>query len=373
MSVLQAARTRPGSSQGPRLVVDLDAVAANTRLFARRTAGALMAVVKADGFGHGAVDVARTALAARRLLARASPASTRRSPCAPRVRRAVLSWLNPVGRRLRRGGRRRHRPRRAEPRAPRGGRCGRAPAPGCTCTSTPAWPATAPRPGVGRASAACARRAERRGRLRVVGVMGHLGCADDPADPDNAAGRARFAWGLERARAAGLRPPLRHLAATAATLTDPLSHHTLSRVGAGLVGIDPSGTTTLRPALTLTAPVVGVRRVRAGTPVGYGHTWSAEPAYPPGPAAARVRRRPAAGELRPRRGAAPRPAPTGRRPDLDGPGGRRPRRRPARARRDRGGLRPGCGRASPPSPSGRRGPTPSSTRSSPASARGCSR
>ncbi len=120
-----------------------------------------------------------------------------------------------------------------------------------------------------------ARLAERQGRLRVVGVMGHLACADEPGHPSNAMGRARFAWGLETARAAGLRPAHRHLAATSATLTDPLSHHTMSRVGAGLVGIDPSGTTRLHPALTLTAPLVSVRRVVAGTPVGYGHTWTA--------------------------------------------------------------------------------------------------
>ena len=120
-----------------------------------------------------------------------------------------------------------------------------------------------------------ARQLERTGRLRVVGMMGHLGNADVPADPANALGRARFSWGLETARAAGLRPGQRHLAATSATLTDPLSHHTMSRVGAGLVGIDPSRTTPLRPALTLTAPLVSVRRVRAGTPVGYGHTWLA--------------------------------------------------------------------------------------------------
>ena len=44
---------------------------------------------------------------------------------------------------------------------------------------------------------------------------------------------------------------------------------------AGLAGIDPSRTTRLRPALTLTAPVVAVRRVRAGSPVGYGHSWAA--------------------------------------------------------------------------------------------------
>jgi alanine racemase len=45
----------------------------------------------------------------------------------------------------------------------------------------------------------------------------------------------------------------------------------MSRVGAGLVGIDPSGSTALHPAMTLTAPFVQVRRVRGGTPVGYGH------------------------------------------------------------------------------------------------------
>ena len=88
-----------------------------------------------------------------------------------------------------------------------------------------------------------ARRAEQRGEVEVVGLMGHLGCSDDPADACNALGRSRFAWALEIARACGLRPVARHLAATAATLTDPRSHHTMSRVGAGLVGIDPSRTT----------------------------------------------------------------------------------------------------------------------------------
>jgi alanine racemase len=274
MTVLQAARTRPGSSQGPRLVVDLEAVAANTRLFARRTSGALMAVVKADGFGHGAADVARTALSAG-----ASWLGVTSIDEAIALRRRgfgspTLSWLNPVdadfGAAIAAGidvavPSREHLE--AVLRAGVGARIhlhldtgmardGAAPE---------HWPSLC----------RVARRAERASRVRVIGVMGHLGCAEDPADPDNAAGRARFVWGVERAREAGLRPPLRHLAATAATLTDPLSHHTLSRVGAGLVGIDPSGSTTLRPAMTLTAPVVGVRTVRPGTAVGYGHTWSA--------------------------------------------------------------------------------------------------
>ena len=57
--------------------------------------------------------------------------------------------------------------------------------------------------------------------------------------------------------------------------TDPRTHHSLCRIGAGLVGIDSSGTTRLHPALALTAPVVAVRRVRAGRSVGYGHFWAA--------------------------------------------------------------------------------------------------
>lgn len=258
---------------GPRLDVDLDAIAANTRLFARRTAGALMAVVKADGFGHGAADVARTAIANG-----ASWLGVTSVDEAIALRRAglgspMLSWLNPLDADF--GAAiaatvdlavpsREHLD--AVARSGMGARVhlhldtgmardGAAPED---------WPALC----------RAARRMEQAGRVRVVGVMGHLGCAEDPADPDNAAGRTRFVWGVERAREAGLRPPLRHLAATAATLTDPLSHHTLSRVGAGLVGIDPSRTTALRPAMTLTAPVVGVRAVRAGTAVGYGHTWT---------------------------------------------------------------------------------------------------
>lgn len=258
----------------PRLTVDLDAIAVNTRLFARRTSGALMAVVKADGFGHGAAQVARTALtsgASRLGVTSLEEAFALREAglVAP-----VLSWLNPVDADW--GGAvagdvevavpsREHLD--AVVRHARGARVhlhldtgmardGAAPS---------AWAALC----------RAARRAELRGQLHVVGMMGHLGCADVPEDPANAVGRTRFAWGLQVARGAGLRPRQRHLAATAATLLDPLAHHTTSRVGAGLVGIDPSRTTTLRPALTLTAPVVAVRGVPAGTPVGYGGTWRA--------------------------------------------------------------------------------------------------
>lgn len=262
------------SSAGARLEVDLAAIAANTRLLAARATGELMAVVKADGFGHGAEDVARTALAhgATRLgVTSVEEALTLR---AAGVTAPVLSWLNPVdadfGAAVRAG---------VDLAVP--GRehldaiSREAPGARVHLHLDTGMARDGAAPGEWAALCRAARRAERSGRVRVVGLMGHLANADVPGDPANSSGRTRFAWGLEIARACGLRPRDRHLAATAATLTDPLSHHTMSRVGAGLVGIDPSRTTGLRPALTLTAPLVSVRRVRAGTPVGYGHTWLA--------------------------------------------------------------------------------------------------
>lgn len=271
-----SALTAPAAlrATGPKLAVDLTAVAANTRLLAGRATGELMAVVKADGFGHGAAELARTALASGATRLGVATLDEALALRAAGLTAPVLSWLNPVDADFRAAATagievavpsRRHLD---------------------ALTSVAPWACVHLYLDTGMARdgappsewvelCRAARRDERFGRLRVVGVMGHLPDADVPADPSNARGRLRFAWGVEQARAAGLRPSMRHLAATAATLTDPLSHHTTVRVGAGLVGIDPSHTTPLRGALTLTAPLVEVRRVRPGTPVGYGHTWTA--------------------------------------------------------------------------------------------------
>lgn len=262
----------------PALTVDLAALAANTRALAAHASGAaLMAVVKADGFGHGAAAVARTALAAGATRLGVTSIDEALALRSAGLDTPVLSWLNPID---------------ADYAAAVAAGIDLAVPSREHLDAVIAVAAAVPgarvhlhldtgmaRDGAPPAEWAqlcrAARLAEQRGLLRVDGVMGHLACADVPPDPSNATGRIRFAWGLEVARAAGLRPAHRHLAATAATLTDPRTHHTLVRAGAGLFGIDPSGTVRLRPALTLTAPVVSVRRVRAGTPVGYGHTWTA--------------------------------------------------------------------------------------------------
>jgi alanine racemase len=258
----------------PTLTVDLSAVAANTRLLAGRATGDLMAVVKADGFGHGAIDVARTALAhgASRLGVTSIDEALALRDAGVHV--PVLSWLNPVDADWDTAVRRD-----VELAVPGpdhlAGVVRSMPVARVHLHLDTGMARDGSEPEAWVALCRAARRAEQQGRLHVVGVMGHLGCADDPGDSCNAIGRTRFAWGVRMARAIGLRPRHRHLAATAATLTDPLSHHTMSRVGAGLVGIDPSRTTDLRPALTLTAPLVSVRSVRAGTSVGYGHAWAA--------------------------------------------------------------------------------------------------
>lgn len=270
-----ARRAPTAVPSGPTLHTDLDAVAANTRLFAARVPGALMAVVKADGFGHGGAAVARTALAHGASWLGVTSIEEALTLRAGGATAPILSWLNTVD---------------ADFTAAIGERVDLA-VPSAAHLDAITGAGLGARihlhldTGMARDGAAprdwsvlcrAARAAERAGLVRVVGVMGHLGCADVPGDPANAAGRAAFTWGVQVARAVGLRPALRHLAATSATLTYPAALHTMSRIGAGLVGIDPTGNTRLSPALTLTAPVVSVRRVARGTGVGYGHTWTAD-------------------------------------------------------------------------------------------------
>ncbi|RYC05784.1 alanine racemase [Nocardioides zhouii] len=258
---------------GPRLNIDLHAVAANTRVFVARAQGEVMAVVKADGFGHGAIDVARTALANGATRLGVTSLSEATALRAGGLRAPVLSWLNAVDADW--ASAVRHDVEVAVPSL--------AHLDAIVNAATGARVHLHLDTGMARDGASpsewgqlcrAARRAERHGRLRVVGVMGHLGCADVPVDGCNRQARQLFMWGVRSARSAGLRPQHRHLAATAATLTDSDAHHTMSRIGAGLVGIDPSRTVDLEPALSLTAPLVSVRTVPAGARVGYGHAWT---------------------------------------------------------------------------------------------------
>ncbi|WP_152365498.1 alanine racemase [Microlunatus speluncae] len=267
-----AREARP-ADRSALLTVDLAAVAGNVRTIAASTDATLMAVLKADGFGHGAVAVAEAALANGATRLGVTGIGEALALRAAGVTAPVLSWLNPVSA-----------PFReaiaadvelAVPGLPHLNaviQAGRGAKVHLQLDVGMARDGAAPADWAELCAAA--RAAEKRRLIRVVGVMGHLGCADRPGDPCNAASRARFEWGVQTARDTRLRPTQLHLAATAATVTDRRSHYSMVRVGAGLVGIDPSRTVRLRPAMTLTAPVVSVRQVRAGTLVGYGHAWT---------------------------------------------------------------------------------------------------
>lgn len=269
VTTIRPARTR--RVHEPSLQIDLTAIAANTRRFAQATRGELMAVVKADGFGHGLADVARTALVNGATWLGVTSIAEGVAVRSAGVNAPVLSWLNPVDFDVAAACEHRidlavpsihHLAAVAESECPIRvhlqldtgmARDGAAP---------DAWPGLV----------TAARREVAAGRITVVGVMGHLAMADRPGDPANAAGLLALLRGVETAARAGLRPSVRHLAATAATLTDPSTHLDLVRIGVGLVGFDPSGSTRLHSALRLTTPVVQVRRVPAGSGVGYGHT-----------------------------------------------------------------------------------------------------
>jgi len=260
------------------LTVDLDAVATNTRLFSL-TSGAVMAVVKGDGYGLGAAAVARTALASGAVSLAVSSVSEGLTLRRAGLSAPVLSMLNPVGTDFGpalRAGIELAVPSMAHLRAAE-----RAAERDETRARVHLFldvsrdgdgADRAERPRLCRA----AWRAQLRGTIRVIGVMGHLACADVPADPCNETGRAMFSWGVMIAHKAGLRPGVRHLAATAAAITDPRNHHSVCRVGSGLAGIDPSRTASLRQPLTLTAPIVTVRHVSARELAGSGHTWTAQ-------------------------------------------------------------------------------------------------
>ncbi|MCC2029622.1 alanine racemase [Microbacterium sp. YMB-B2] len=118
-----------------------------------------------------------------------------------------------------------------------------------------------------------AARLERIGHIRVVGLFSHL---SNTSPADDRAALARFEEGTAAAASAGIRPEIRHIAATAAAIDLPETRLDAVRIGIGLYGLSPfddrsSAELGLRPAMTLRAAVAAVRRVPAGTGVSYGY------------------------------------------------------------------------------------------------------
>ena len=266
--------------------VDLAAIRGNVAALRQRTAAEVLAVVKADAYGHGLVPSARAALdggASWLGVALLEEALALRAAglTGPRV----LAWLSG-----------------------RDERWGDAVAADVDVTAGAVWAveavAAAAREagtsarlhlkvdsGLGRGGASiaewtdvveAARKAEADGTVRVVGVWSHLAYADAPGHPTIRRQAEAFADALAVAEREGIRPEVRHLANSAATLTAPEHHFDLVRPGLAVYGLSPvpdvAGPSSygLRPAMTLTGRLTLVKRLPAEHGVSYGHTYVTE-------------------------------------------------------------------------------------------------
>jgi alanine racemase len=110
------------------------------------------------------------------------------------------------------------------------------------------------------------------------GLFTHLACADD-ADPATTDSQAQsFHRLLGRLEADGLRPPLVHAANSAAGLTRPDLYFDMVRLGIAMYGLHPSAERplppTFRPALSWKSILSQVKLVPPGRGISYGHEYT---------------------------------------------------------------------------------------------------
>ena len=116
----------------------------------------------------------------------------------------------------------------------------------------------------------------------VVGIWSHFAWADAPQHPTVRAQQERFEEACRQAERAGIHPDLRHLANSAATLTNPSAHYDLVRPGLAVYGLSPVpdlGSPTdfgLREAMSVSARLTLIKRARAGQGVSYGHEYTTD-------------------------------------------------------------------------------------------------
>jgi alanine racemase len=261
--------------------VDHGAIARNVGRLIDAGGVPLMAVVKSDGFGHGALDVARTALTAGATWLGVATIEEAVALRIAGITAPIFAWLidpwcdldaavrfgitlscaNPETLRA------------VEDAAERAdvvadihleldtGMARGGAAPG-------AWPDLC----------ATASLAEAAGHVNVSGIWSHLAMAGLPGAENVSGPVDALLGGFGMARAAGLSPRELHIANSAGILAHPSTRLTMVRSAAAIYGIETVAGQSygLEPALRLTSRVAQVRRVAAGTGVGYLHTWRAE-------------------------------------------------------------------------------------------------
>jgi alanine racemase len=122
--------------------------------------------------------------------------------------------------------------------------------------------------------------AQARQAVEVVGLFSHFAYADAPQHPTIKAQQERFEGIVAQAERAGIRPQVRHLANSAATLTNPSAHYDLVRPGLSVYGLSPVPDLGaperfgLREAMRLVARLSSVKECPAGQGVSYGHAYT---------------------------------------------------------------------------------------------------
>jgi alanine racemase len=116
--------------------------------------------------------------------------------------------------------------------------------------------------------------------VEVAGLSTHLARAEELGVPTTREQLAAFDRGIDQATKLGLRPRWLHAANSAGALAHPEARYGLVRPGIALYGLSPGGEVDaadhgLEPALSLVSEVSFAKRIAAGTPVSYGHRWRA--------------------------------------------------------------------------------------------------
>lgn len=258
--------------------IDTAAITENTRALRTLTGTDVLAVVKADAYGHGAVRTARAALAGGAAMLGVTDLTEAYALRDAGITAGILSWLHAPGTSFERAvaeevtlGVSTLDQLRAVIAA---GRLGR-----------PAEVHLKLETGLSRnglapedwsTAFALAADAAQQGVLEVDGVFSHL---SNTSDADDRAALAVFLDAVALAHAAGVHPRRRHIAATCAALALPDARLDLVRIGIGLHGLSPdpdrfpATELGLRPAMTLRGVVANVRRVPAETGLSYGYTY----------------------------------------------------------------------------------------------------
>jgi alanine racemase len=264
-------------------VVDLGAIQHNVRALREHAGRAqVMAVVKADGYGHGAVEVAKAALAAGAAELGVATVDEALALRAAGVNAPVLAWLHPPGidfgpalladvqiavsslRQL-------------DELLAAVRHTGRTAAvtikvdTGLNRNGIPLAQYPTMLTALGRAIAEDA--------IRLHGLMSHMVYADQPDNPINDLQAQRFTDILALTRDHKVPFEVAHLSNSSATMTRPELAFDMVRPGIALYGLSPVptlGDMGLMPAMTVKCTVALVKSIRAGEGVSYGHTWIAQ-------------------------------------------------------------------------------------------------